>query len=144
MHNWAEGVPAFAYSGTAYVSDAPISVMADLPKPNRDFCLSFIRAEDHSKGLLQAITNLKLQAAMDSMNETSDATRHTPATRIVKALESTISQITGFKFLFHVTTYPTTNLLVRWAGTELAFDVLPDGLRSLIGWLVHAVVMMDV
>lgn len=141
---WGAAVPAFAYSGIAYVADAPISVMADVPKPDRTFCLSFIRPEDHSKGLLQAITNLKLQAAMDSMNETGETASGTRATRIVKALESTIQKITGYRFLFHVTTYPKTNLLVRWAGTELSFDVLPDGLRSLIGWLVHAVVMMDV
>ena len=27
---------------------------------------------------------------------------------------------------------------------KLPFDVLPDGLRAIIGWLVHALVMMDV
>ena len=141
---WAQNVAAFAYSGTAYVADAQIAVMADVPRPDRGLCLSFIRPQDHSQRLLQAITNLKLQAAMDSMNETSEAASGTRATRIVKALESTIHQITGYKFLFHVTTYPNTSLQVRWAGTELPFDLLPDGLRSLIGWLVHAVVMMDV
>lgn len=141
---WAEKVPAFAYSGTAYVSDAAISVMAEIPRPDRVSCLSFVRPEDHSQGLLQAITNLKLQAAMDTMNETGDAAGGTFATRIIKALETTIQEITGHRFLFHVTTYPKTNLMVRWAGAELSFDVLPDGLRSLIGWLIHAVVMMDV
>ncbi len=144
LKNWAQKVPAFAYSGTAYITDAQIAVMADVPRPDRGSCLSFVRPQDHSQKLLQAITNLKLQAAMDSMNETTEAASGTRATRIVKALESTIHQITGYKFLFHVTTYPNTTLQVRWAGTELPFDLLPDGLRSLIGWLVHAVVMMDV
>ncbi len=138
---WARTVPAFAYSGMPYLADAPIAVMADVPKPDRAFCLSFVRPEEHSKVLLQAITNLKLQAAMDSMNDPDEPTR---ATRIVRALEKTISDITRLKFLFHVTTYPKTDLRVRWAGTELSFDVLPDGLRSLIGWMIHAVVMMDV
>ena len=78
------------------------------------------------------------------MNETGEAAGGTRATRIIKALETTIQEITGHRFLFHVTTYPKTNLMVRWAGAELSFDVLPDGLRSLIGWLIHAVVMMDV
>jgi energy-coupling factor transporter ATP-binding protein EcfA2 len=144
LHQWAEKVPAFAYSGTAYVSDAAISVMAEIPRPDRVSCLSFVRPENDSQGLLQAITNLKLQAAMDTMNETGDDAGGTRATRIIKALETTIQEITGHKFLFHVTTYPKTNLMVRWAGAELSFDVLPDGLRSLIGWLIHAVVMMDV
>jgi hypothetical protein len=143
LMNWAQAVPAFAYSGVPYVADAPIAVMADIPRPDRAKCLSFTRPESLSKDLLQAITNVKLQAAMDSMNETSQTAGATRATGIVKALESTLSQITGHKFVFHVTTYPKMSLLVRWAGAELAFDVLPDGLRSLIGWLAHAVVMMD-
>lgn len=144
LHHWADQVPAFAYSGTAYVSDAAISVMAEIPRPDRVSCLSFVRPENDSQGLLQAITNLKLQAAMDSMNEAGVAAGGTRATRIIKALETTIQEITGHRFLFHVTTYPKTNLMVRWAGAELSFDVLPDGLRSLIGWLIHAVVMIDV
>ena len=81
---------------------------------------------------------------MDAKSAPDSGTGGTRATRIIKALETTIQQITGHKFLFHVTTYPKTTLTVRWAGAELSFDVLPDGLRSLIGWLVHAVVMMDV
>lgn len=143
LGGWANKVPAFAYSGIPYVGDAQIAVMADVKKPERLDCLSFVRPEGHSQILLQAIANLKLQAAMDTMNETSESLNHTRATRIIRALESTIAQITGSKFLFLVTTYPKTSLMVRWAGTELSFDVLPDGMRSLIGWLVHSVVMMD-
>jgi predicted ATPase len=144
LAQWCNSVPAFAYGGTPYVSDAPVTAMSEVPKPDRATCLSFNRVEDQSKILLQAITNLKLQSAMDSMNESSENPITSRATLIVKALESTIAKITGFKFLFHVTAYPKTSLVVRWAGAELAFDVLPDGLRSIIGWLAHALVMMDV
>lgn len=140
---WCQKVPAFAYSGTAYVSDAQIAVMATVPKPDRTNCLSFTRVEANSKELLQAIANLKLQAAMDTLNQPDDAATPTRATRIMHALESAIGRITNVRFLFHVTTYPQTSLQVRWGAFELPFDVLPDGLRSLIGWLAHAVVMMD-
>jgi hypothetical protein len=143
LHSWGSRVPAFAYSGTAYVVDAPIAVMAAVAKPQREDCLCFVRPEGHSKQLLQAITNLKLQAAMDLMNQTSEGVNPTRPTRIVKALESTLSAITGRTFLFEVTTYPNLSLGVKWGGTKLSFDLLPDGLRSIIGWLVHAVVMTD-
>src|SRR5262249_30061464 len=36
-------VPAFAYSGTAYVTDSSVVPMADMPSPDRRSCLSFSR-----------------------------------------------------------------------------------------------------
>jgi hypothetical protein len=142
LYEWAGRVPAFAYSGIAYVTDAPITVMADVPKPDRAACLAFVRPENQSAALLQAIANLKVQAAMDWMNQTADA-GGTRATRIVAALESTITRITGLHFSFIVTSYPKAALEVSWGGVKLSFDTLPDGLRSIIGWLAHSVVMMD-
>ena len=32
---------------------------------------------------------------------------------------------------------------MKWAKADLPFDLLPDGLRSIIGWMVDAVVMLD-
>lgn len=116
--------------------------MADVPKPNRQECLSFIRPEAQSKPLLQAITNLKLQSAMDSMSDPSGSPL-TRSTRIIGAIEKTLSDITGFKFKFQVTSYPNVSIGVFWGNRSLPFNLLPDGLRSIIGWLVHAVVMMD-
>lgn len=143
VYQWGERVAAFAYSGVAYVTNSPITVMADVPKPDRAGCLSFIRPEDHSSGLIQAIANLKVQAAMDWMNQSGGTAGLTRSTRIVNALESTISQITGMHFSFLVTSYPKAALEVSWAGAKLPFNSLPDGLRSIIGWLAHSVVMMD-
>lgn len=143
LQQWADQIPAFAYSGIAYVGDSPITVMADVPRPDRAACLSFIRPEEHSKGLLQAIANLKVQAAMDWMNQSGPNSVQTHSTRIINALESTISQITGMHFSFSVASYPKAGLEVTWGGTKLAFNSLPDGIRSIIGWLAHSVVMMD-
>jgi predicted ATP-binding protein involved in virulence len=138
-------LPAFAYSGNAYVSDAQITVMGELPRPNRNVCLAFNRPENASQILLQAITNLKLQAAMDYMDKEGSATSETGrAARLTKALESTLADITGMDFVFKVDSYPKLSLGVVWGGSKLSFDVLPDGLRSIIGWLVHALAMMDV
>ena len=144
FHSTTAQLPAFAYSGSVYLTDATISVMAALTKPSREQCLSFERPAEQSKQLLQAITNLKLQAAMDSMNEGPAGASRARSTRLVKALESTVGEITNSDFHFLLTTYPTISLGVRWGEAALSFDLLPDGLRSIIGWLVHAVVMMDV
>lgn len=139
---WAAKVPAFAYNGIAYVADAKITVMAGVSKPEREACLSFTRPEGHSAELLQAISNLKVQSAMDSMNGAGGKSA-TRSTQLMQALERTLSEVTGQPFQFTVTTYPQPCLMVKWANSELPFDLLPDGLRSVIGWLVGATVMLD-
>jgi predicted ATP-binding protein involved in virulence len=138
---WAASVPAFAYYGSPYVGDVEIKTLVAVPRPNRIACLSF----DHGpeiQPLLQAITNLKLQAAMESLNATS-TNNSTRAIKLVATLEAALSQITGTSFKFGVETNPAVLLCVIWGDTKLPLDALPDGLRSIIGWMVHALVMMD-
>lgn len=137
-------IPAFAYSGYAYVTDAPVSAMGAVQKPDRNECLSFNRPEQSSHLLLQAVTNLLFEAAVDSLNVSPESTTHSRSARLVKLLEATIFEITGTKFQFRIEKFPQISLFVVWGKNKLPFDVLPDGLRAIIGWLVHALVMMDV
>jgi hypothetical protein len=139
---WASTVPAFAYDGAAYVSDAPIKAVAGLPVPPRQECLSFIRPADHSAPLLQAIANLNLQAALNLLNRDAGGGAGRP-TEIVRMLEDALIWITGQQFRFEVKVYPEPTLRVKWANVDMPFDTLPDGLRSIIGWMVDAVVMVD-
>jgi len=112
--------------------------------PNRQECLSFIKPESSSQILLQAITNLLFEAAVDSLNVSPDSNNHSRAARLVKSLESTLLEITGTKFQFKIEKFPQISLFVVWGNIKLPFDVLPDGLRAIIGWLVHSLVMLDV
>jgi len=141
---WLTRVPAFAYSGYAYVGDATVSPMGPVQKPGRDVCLSFYKPETTSQILLQAITNLLFEAAVDSLNISNNPKTISRSARLIKALESTVSQITNTEFHFKIEKFPQISLFVIWGETKLPFDVLPDGLRAIIGWLVHAIVMMDV
>lgn len=145
IQNWAEMVPEFAYSGAAWVSDANIVAMTEVAKPSRVGCLSFSRPQNESKALLQSIANLKLQAAMDSMSAQTHLQNGKPshATRLVQAIEATVAAVTGRTFSFQMTSYPKPALEVSWGTGRFPVDLLPDGLRSIIGWLVHAVVMLD-
>lgn len=139
-----QNVPAFAYSGYAYLSDANVTAMGTVQRPDRNYCLSFNKPENSSQILLQAITNLLFEAAVDSLNFSADEKVNSRASRLVKTLESTLLEITGTKFQFKIEQYPQISLSAVWGGTKLPFDVLPDGLRAILGWLVHALVMMDV
>jgi len=64
------------------------------------------------------------------------------ATKIMDRLESTVSEITGRTFSFDVTPHPQLRIRPYW-GTEMLFSQLPDGLRSIIGWLVACVAKLD-
>jgi predicted ATP-binding protein involved in virulence len=92
-----------------------------------------------SQPLLQAIGNLKVQAALEALSSDGNGS----AVKLMRALESALTQITGVSFKFTVQTNPSVLLSVIWGDVKLSFDVLPDGLRSIIGWMVHALVMMD-
>jgi predicted ATP-binding protein involved in virulence len=135
-------IPAFAYAGDAYVSDAKVNTWANIPQPSRDECLSFSRPETSSQVLLQAIVNLKLASALQDEDSPTAADKSN-LKDLLQAIESTIFQITGVPFQFHLTRYPELSLGVKWGGSLLSFDVLPDGLRAIIGWLVHASVMVE-
>ena len=141
---WAVQVPAFAYSSFPYLTDSPVSAMGQVVRPNRDQCLAFNRPENSSQILLQAVTNLLLEAAVESLNISQENIAQSRAARLVKSLERSLMEITGTRFQFGIEKFPQMTLSAIWGGTKLPFDVLPDGLRAIIGWLVHALVMMDV
>lgn len=139
-------IPAFAYGGGAYISDAAVVPLAEMSKPRRDACLSFSRAPEASQIVLQAITNLKMQAAM----EVEEGAASSPevntgrSSRIIRAIETAVTEITGLPFAFRIRAQPKISINVRWGRSEtLPFSSIPDGLRQVIGWLVHAVVMTD-
>ena len=47
-YQWASNVPAFAYSGIAYVSDTQVAAMGGIAKPDRGQCLSFNKPPEAS------------------------------------------------------------------------------------------------
>ncbi len=136
-------IPAFAYSGNAYLSDEKVSALANIRPPDRGECLLFPHSETSSQSLLQAIANLKIASALHADESSNAAGKSNPAD-LMKAIELTITEITQLPFQFQLTRFPEFSLGVKWGGTELSFDVLPDGLRSIIGWMVHASVMVEI
>jgi predicted ATP-binding protein involved in virulence len=90
-------------------------------------------ASDQSPVILQAMTNLKMAAAMEYLSKPKHETR---SIKLVSRLESTVSKISGKEFSFDIITHPELRIRVRWGNEYMAFGALPDGLRSIIGWLV--------
>jgi len=140
--DWLRSVPAFAYRSSPYVSDAEIQTMHAVPSLNRLEYLSFDRGAEASQALLQRIADLLIQAALEVRNPQFPGETGR-ADKLLHTLELAIIQITGVNFRFDLHTHPSVSLNVIWGDVPLSFDVLPDGLRSIIGWMVHALVMMD-
>ena len=62
--------------------------------------------------------------------------------KVLSSIEKAIFDITGWKIEFDLQTEPI-NLVVKLNGEELEFDVLPDGLRSLISWMADLLGRVD-
>ncbi|HPM81362.1 MAG TPA: AAA family ATPase [Candidatus Anammoximicrobium sp.] len=62
---------------------------------------------------------------------------------LLERLEGSLSEITGQEFSFDVTPHPEVRLRVFWGGVTMGLLQLPDGLRSIIGWLVSCVSKLE-
>jgi predicted ATP-binding protein involved in virulence len=125
----------------AYLESAEVRANAEIREPSIEEALSFSRPADESSRQLQGIYTMDLQGA----TETS-AGLPGRYSKLIKAIESAIQTVTGRPFKFVSMVHPKQELRVRWGDSAATFDIttLPDGLRSILGWLVQGVVWMDV
>jgi predicted ATP-binding protein involved in virulence len=131
---------AFAFRGTLRVEDAVIEAMKPVNVGKWSEHLDF-DFKNNSPVLCQSMANLKMSAAMEHLNKHRKGKSR--ATTIVQRLEDAVTEITKKEFAFDVTASPETAIRAYWDGNDLRFGQLPDGLRSIIGWLVSCVARVD-
>lgn len=134
-------VPAMTFCPRAYLEAAQVSANAEIRVPNVDDALSFSRPADESQRLLQGIFTMDLQGATESKNGKDGR-----YSRMIKAIEKAVYAVTREQFTFVSQVHPSPELRVRWGSSPETFAIttLPDGLRSILGWLVQGVVWMDI
>lgn len=132
--------PAMTFCPRAYLESAEVKANAQMRYPSIDDALSFSRPADESQHLLQGIFTMDLQAATESRHGADGR-----YSRMIQAIEQAVHDVTGLTFHFVSTVHPKPELRVRWGGRaeSYAITTLPDGLRSILGWLVQGVVWMD-
>jgi energy-coupling factor transporter ATP-binding protein EcfA2 len=129
-----------AFRGTANVTDVDISALAPINLGKVSHHLTF--HENDPKVICQSMANLKILAAMDSLK--AGTSKHSRSVRLMEKLEESISRITGRSFAFNVVPNPQVHLEVSWGkATGMKLKQLPDGLRSIIGWLVSCVAKLE-
>ncbi len=138
-------IPAYAHAGEAYLKSPPVKgVMESVEVPHREIALAFSKPEQGN--LSQALYNLTIMAAngIRTYGSLEAAERESRPLRLINRIEQMLGHLTRRKVSFEPVPTPSTRLLVRWgSGDPLPFDLLPDGLRSVLGWIVELAVMMD-
>ena len=134
-------VAAHAYRGSGRIADHKIVAMQPIARTDPAKDLSFERPQTDDALVCQSMSNLKLSAAMEYQSgEPRDNCR---SIKITERFEAAISKVTGRSFSFQVARHPDLHLEVRWGGASMKLAVLPDGLRSIIAWLIACIAKLE-
>ena len=141
---------AFAYSGGAHAgAEKPLAPGSPAnADPDRlsleervlSERLGFQRSMGHSERFAERLGKLVLQTKIDLANGETDS----PDLQLLNRILKEVRWIVGPDFDFAVRKWPEDGLKVKWRKDALELGQLPDGLRSLIAWMVDAGLMMSV
>jgi predicted ATP-binding protein involved in virulence len=132
----------FADSGYRFIAAEPIDAIREQKVNPLAGALDFIKDNSRNNRLIinqWIANNLSKSAWEERKNNATKAARFAAA---IRSLEDAITKIIGYKIEFDLDTDPTA-LLVKANGQNLDFDVLPDGLRSLISWMGDLLMRVD-
>jgi hypothetical protein len=133
---------AQCYRGTARIAYQKIDGMKAVKVGDAQTHLTFDRnANDDDLIVCQSMANLKMGAAMEFQG--GMAVHEGRASKIVKRFEQAIAEVTGRTFTFLLRPQPELHLVAKWGDTTMNLNALPDGLRSIIAWLVACVSKLD-
>ncbi len=132
----------FAYSGYRHIESNEIVSIGTSSNTNPFLdSLEFVKHKNQSNGLTinNWIADSISKSAVEKERNPEKSKKFASA---VKSLESTIAEITGWKVEFDLRTDPF-DLRLKLNNQDLDFDVLPDGLRSLISWIGDLLMRVD-
>lgn len=132
---------AQAYRGSERVTDHKIVAMQPIPPSDVAKDLSFEPRPDDNALVCQSMANLKLSAAMEF--QSGEPRENCRSIKITERFEAAVSTVTGRNFSFQVARHPDLHLDVRWGGASMKLAVLPDGLRSIIAWLIACIAKLE-
>jgi len=140
-HDGKEGTAfaAFAYSGNRSLNSIDQLALEELELDPYDNALSFLNTTD-SKQIIQSIAAQKMKQAIELTKNNQKRAEQYYA--VVQTLEKVIQDIIGWEIKFNLETQPF-NLFLEVNQRILEFDVLPDGLKSIISLLADLIRRLD-
>jgi energy-coupling factor transporter ATP-binding protein EcfA2 len=129
-----------AFRGSSRVDDVEFRPMAAVDLFAGDQLL-FDKSKNVSPLIVQAMANLKVKVGMFLASQPDS--KNNRNVRIAQRFEEAMTKVTGREFYFVVEDNPAFRVKVSWGGKRMFLCQLPDGLRSIIGWLVSCIAHMD-
>lgn len=128
----------FGYSGFRSLSSVSLTAIRELTINSRK-SLKF-KDPVNSRMLLQWIANTKAKIAFASQEGNQAVAEKYKAS--LERIENAVSEIVGYdvRFTFQ---YEPLSVGIRVNGEELEFDILPDGLKSIISWIADLLMRLD-
>jgi len=134
---------AFAYSGYRYVQGFKINGVKEFNDNPLHQSLEFVKKWDKDSddyNINQWIANNISKRSISK--EQGDKKAHKRYAQTISDLENILSEILEQTIKFDIGLDPL-NLYVKTENTLLDFDVLPDGMRSLISWIADLMMRLD-
>ncbi len=128
-----------AYAGSRSIEMKAISGIVEPSDNPLDDALSFEKSTQ-SERLLQWIANNKAKAALAAEEGNDDLANE--YRRTIATLEDAIARIIDQPIQFVLETNPI-NVRIKYEGDILDFDVLPDGVISVLSWIADVLVRID-
>ncbi|MCU0393044.1 MAG: AAA family ATPase [Thermoflexibacter sp.] len=129
----------FAYSGYRNTANYQINSIQEITKNSFENSLNFEKSIDNQL-LIQWIANQKTNEALAlASGEKNEAANYAKS---IKRIEDTISNIIEKKIEFVLERNPL-NVILKVDNVKLDFDVLPDGLKSILSWIADLLMRMD-
>lgn len=132
-------VAFFAYSGHRQMMRSQINSIQELSGHPFEEALNF-QSSIQPELILQWIANTIAKESIAKNQSDEGAAQRFRGT--ISNLESTISEITGNPIRFKLA-YEPLNVVVEVAGETLDFNLLPDGLKSIVSWIADLLMRMD-
>lgn len=130
---------AFAYSGARTLSSVDISAIQELSTNPLADALNFQNSINPNL-LIQWIANTKAKIAFAKQDNRPElAARYQNS---IGRIEEAVQEIVGYRVEF-VFSYEPLAVRVKVGNRELEFDLLPDGLKSIISWIADLLMRLD-
>lgn len=127
------------YSGSRTLNSYDLQAIQEVRKHPLEDAIHFQQATD-PQVLLQWIANTKAkQAFAEQENNQPRAEQYGNA---IARIEQAVEQIVGYPVSFQFN-YEPLSVSLRVNGEQLEFDVLPDGLKSIISWIADLLMRLD-
>jgi predicted ATP-binding protein involved in virulence len=131
---------AFGYSGYRLISSAPTQAPNEQNFNPLHLALEFVKKNDENANITNWIISSYSKAAVEeSRGNEKLAGKYRNA---YNCLINSIKELTDNEFTFEIKTNPW-KVVTKYFDKDVEFDVLPDGLRSLLSWMGDLLMRLD-